>query len=116
MQPTDKRSQAPGDSAEAVAARVRLLELGVDAELVAASLEWLAGLGGCTGEPARGCGGGDWYLARGLECGGEYEAFGVSLSSRCASGGEAAQDAAWLVANADHGLPFQAGRWMCCCR
>ncbi|MEZ6018888.1 MAG: hypothetical protein R3F17_01960 [Planctomycetota bacterium] len=117
LQPTDKRSQAPGDSAEAVAARVRLLELGVDAELVAASLEWLAGLGLHGGSRLAdvGAGIGTWLGA--WSAAGEYEAFGVDLSSRCAEAAAKRHKMRrgwWRTRTMD--CRSRTGRWMCCCR
>ncbi len=107
LQPQDKRSKNPGDSAEAVAGRLRLHELGVTLpllrgieEMVSASKEDIV--------LDAGCGDGFYLGTMAREVG--FEAHGVDIST-------AAIDAAarrypeceWVVANADLVLPFADG-------
>ena len=104
LQPQDKRSKNPGDSAEAVAGRERLHELGVTLpllrgieEMVSASKEDVV--------LDAGCGDGFYLGTMAREIG--FEAHGVDIST-------AAIDAAarrypgceWVVANADRLIPY----------
>jgi 23S rRNA (guanine745-N1)-methyltransferase len=104
LQPQDRKSKQPGDTAEAVAGRRRLHDLGVTRPL----LDAIAKIAAPTGEDIvldAGCGDGFYLgmLARKTGC----DAHGVDIST-------AAIDAAakrypeceWIVANADLMLPF----------
>jgi 23S rRNA (guanine745-N1)-methyltransferase len=104
LQPQDRRSKQPGDTANAVAGRRRLHDLGVTRAL----LEAIENLAAATREDVvldAGCGDGFYLgmLARKTGC----DAHGVDIST-------AAIDAAakrypeceWVVANADLQLPF----------
>jgi 23S rRNA (guanine745-N1)-methyltransferase len=104
LQPQDRRSKQPGDTADAVRGRRRLHDLGVTQPLLEA-IEKLAGATHTDIALDAGCGDGFYLgmLARKAKC----EAHGVDISA-------AAIDAAakrypefeWIVANADRVLPF----------
>lgn len=104
LQPQDRRSKQPGDTAEAIAGRRRLHDLGVTQPLLAA-IEDIAAAKRADIVLDAGCGDGFYLgmLARKTGC----EAHGVDIST-------AAVDAAakrypeceWIVANADLLLPF----------
>jgi len=104
LQPQDRRSKQPGDTADAVSGRRRLHDLGVTQPLLEA-IEDLAGATRTDIVLDAGCGDGFYLgmLARKADC----EAHGVDIST-------AAIDAAakrypefeWIVANADRMLPF----------
>jgi len=107
LQPQDRRSRQPGDTAEALAGRERLHERGVTAPLLHAIAELVAPIPGDIILDA-GCGGG-FYLGN-LAGRGGSEGHGVDISV-------AAIDAAarrfpacqWIVANADRFLPYAGG-------
>jgi len=104
LQPQDRRSKQPGDTAKAVAARRRLHDRGVTEPLLRGISEILAPSSGDTVLDA-GCGDG-FYLGRMAEATG-LEAYGVDISIP-------AVDAAarryprcdWVVANADRFVPY----------
>jgi 23S rRNA (guanine745-N1)-methyltransferase len=100
LQPQDKKSKDPGDSAAAVAARRRLHDLGVTAPLLAAIAERL----NLSKEDVvldAGCGDG-FYLGN-LEC----NAHGVDLSIPAIDAAAKRYPACeWIVANADRSLPY----------
>lgn len=104
LQPQDRRSKSPGDSAEAVAARRRFLDGGHAAPLVRAIVETLPLEPGDTLLDA-GCGEGHHTAAF-------HEAYGVTAAGVDISvpAIEAAArrypDLLWIVANADRFLPF----------
>jgi 23S rRNA (guanine745-N1)-methyltransferase len=105
LQPQDRRSRQPGDTAEAVAGRRRLHDLGVTQPLFEA-IEKIAAATRDDIVLDAGCGDGFYLgmLARKTGC----EAHGVDIST-------AAIDAAakrypeceWIVANADRFVPYQ---------
>lgn len=110
LQPQDRRSRHPGDAAEVVAARRRLLDAGVGAALLeelAATVEEL--------ELPRGArvldiGSGEGSLLGALAARFALEAAGVDLSVRAIDlAARRHPGVLWLVANADRGLPFAAG-------
>jgi len=104
LQPQDRRSKQPGDTADAVRGRRRLHDLGVTQPLLEA-IEKLAGATHTDIVLDAGCGDG-FYLGM-LARKADSEAHGVDISA-------AAIDAAakrypefeWIVANADRMLPF----------
>ena len=107
LQPQDRRSRAPGDADETVAARARLAQARVDRALVETVLAWVddAGLERGAGACDVGCGVGTLLG----ELAGEHEldAYGIDLAARAVD--RAARrfpGVSWLVANADRGLPF----------
>lgn len=105
-QPQDARSRQPGDSAESVGARERLLARG----LGPAVLEALARLAGDWQGAAldTGCGGGALLarLAAVPQGGGARELYGLDLSAAAVKAAARRRVATILVANADRGLPF----------
>jgi len=107
LQPQDRRSRKPGDSADAVAARRRLLDAGAGAAL----LEALAGAIGDLALQPRArtidLGSGEGSLLAALAARFGLEAAGVELSARAADlAARRHPGVLWLVANADRGLPF----------
>jgi 23S rRNA (guanine745-N1)-methyltransferase len=104
LQPQDRRSKQPGDTAEAVKGRRRLHDLGVTMPL----LRGIAEMAGATREDVvldAGCGDGFYLGTMAREIG--FNAHGVDIST-------AAVDAAarrypeceWIVANADRFVPY----------
>lgn len=107
LQPQDRRARLPGDSAEAVAARRRLLDTGAGTALLAALVETIAAAG--LPQPARvldlGAGEG-FFLGSLLERFG-CTAVGLDLSTRAVDlAARRHPGARWVVANADRRLPF----------
>jgi 23S rRNA (guanine745-N1)-methyltransferase len=109
LQPQDRRAAEPGDPAAALLARERWFERGHADALVAA-------LGACGGARASGawldlcCGTGSFTRAlapRGPAFGLDLSAFAIERAAK--------RDPAraWLVANADRGLPFVDGALGC---
>jgi 23S rRNA (guanine745-N1)-methyltransferase len=100
LQPQDKKSKDPGDSAAAVAARRRLHDLGVTAPLLAA----IADLLNLSKEDVvldAGCGDG-FYLGN-LDC----NAHGVDISIPAIdAAAKRYPTCEWIVANADRSLPY----------
>lgn len=110
LQPQDRRSKHPGDTAEAIAGRRRLHDLGVMEPLLDAIADF-SGVGPRDVALDAGCGDG-YYLGNlaertGLEARGGVKAYGIDISIP-------AVDAAarrypyceWIVANADRFVPF----------
>jgi 23S rRNA (guanine745-N1)-methyltransferase len=109
LQPQDRRSRAPGDSPEAVAARRRFLDAGHEREIVARVCELAASLAGPDSLLLDvGCGEGTYTTAMreatgALAVGIDLSATAVDLAAR--RDGETL----WVVANADRSLPLAAG-------
>jgi len=110
LQPQDRRSKQPGDTAAAVAARRRLHDRGVTEPL----LEAIAGIAAIAGASPGGrvldAGCGDGYylgeLARRTRC----EAHGVDISIPAVEAAARRYSAcAWIVANADRFVPYADG-------
>lgn len=107
LQPQDKRSDTPGDSAEAVAARTRALAAGVGDEL-ARTVIFLA----CEHAPAGrlavldvGCGEG--FFLRRFAAVRESDGCGIDLSAFAAQAAtRACPEAMIVIANADRSLPW----------
>lgn len=104
LQPQDRKSKQPGDTAEAVAGRRRLHDLGVTEPLRRA----IANMAGATPEDVvldAGCGEGFYLGSLSRDIG--FDAHGIDIST-------AAIDAAarkyprceWIVANADRFVPY----------
>ncbi len=105
LQPQDRRSRTPGDTADAVAARRRFLERGFAEPLVQAIVEALPLSEGDTLADA-GCGEGHhtgaFRRAYGAEvCGVDISVPAIELAAR------KYRDCEWIVANADRFLPFE---------
>lgn len=107
LQPQDRRSATPGDSAEAVSARARALSRGAG-DALAESVNDLARRHVAAARPAVldiGCGEGFFLrsLARVLD----IDACGIEISSRAAAAAaKAMPEALIVVANADRSLPW----------
>lgn len=105
LQPQDRRSPNPGDTAEAVAARRRLMESGFGIPLLERLLELIGSRRGSLLD--LGCGEG-FYTgsiagARPMEC------YGVDISARAIDlAARRYRQVTWLVANADRQLPFSS--------
>lgn len=105
LQPQDRRSKQPGDSAEVVAARRRLHELGVTAPLLEAISAILSPLESDIVLDA-GCGDGFYLGSLHQECG--FEAHGLDISIPAVNAAAKRFPACeWVVANADRFLPYQ---------
>ncbi|MFM7283242.1 MAG: methyltransferase domain-containing protein [Planctomycetia bacterium] len=109
LQPNERRSRAPGDSEETVAARRRWMKSGRSAPLIEAVRERTLrlGLGRESAVLDVGCGEGTLLGSLQMEFG--FEAFGVDISQPAIDA--AARhwtDCGWIVANADIALPFVA--------
>lgn len=104
LQPQDRKSKQPGDTAEAVRGRRRLHDLGVTRPL----FEAIADLAAATREDIvldAGCGDGFYLgmLARKAGC----EAHGIDISTAAvAAAAKRYPECEWIVANADLMLPF----------
>jgi 23S rRNA (guanine745-N1)-methyltransferase len=100
LQPQDRRSRQPGDTADAVAARRRLHDLGVTAPLRDA----IASMANVKSDDAvldAGCGDG-FYLGS-LNC----DAHGVDISlPAIEAAAKRYPDCEWIVANADRFVPY----------
>jgi 23S rRNA (guanine745-N1)-methyltransferase len=100
LQPQDRRSKEPGDTADAVAARRRLHDRGVTAPL----LDAIAEISSITAEDAvldAGCG--DGFYAGSLD--GDTHGVDISLPAIEAAA-KRYPDCEWIVANADRFLPY----------
>jgi len=110
LQPNDKRSKSPGDAREAVEARARLEDadhtdhvadavVATVAELGRSRPATALDVGACTGR----------LLARVAEAA-SLEAWALDLSTPAVDhGARRRPELAWIVANADRGLPFGDG-------
>ena len=104
LQPQDRRSKEPGDTAEAVAARRRLHDRGVTAPL----LEAIAGLASVTGDDVvldAGCGDGYYLGSLALASGCEGHGVDISIPAIDAAA-RRYPECEWIVANADRFVPF----------
>ena len=110
LQPQDKRSRDPGDAAEAIAARRRLLDAGTGTALLEALYALIAGFGLPPRARALDIGSGEGSLLGALAARFDLEAAGVDLSARAVElAARRHPGVLWLVANADRGLPFADG-------
>jgi 23S rRNA (guanine745-N1)-methyltransferase len=108
LQPQDRRSKHPGDTAAAVAARRRLHDRGVSGPLLRGISEMMAASAGDVVLDA-GCGDGFYLGSLALEAG--FDAHGVDISThavdlaarRYPPGGGKFE---WIVANADRYIPY----------
>ena len=104
LQPQERRSKRPGDTAEAVAARRRLHDRGVTEPL----LEAMAGLTNLTSDDVvldAGCG--DGYYLGSMAKASECDAHGVDISIPAIDAAARRYPGCqWIVANADRFLPY----------
>ncbi|MGE5233708.1 MAG: methyltransferase domain-containing protein [Acidobacteriota bacterium] len=110
LQPQERRSRAPGDSAAAAQARRRLFDAGIQAPLLAAVREMIGGLTLPANAAALdvGCGEGSLLGRLAAELG--LQACGVDLSTPAIDlAARRFPDATWIVANADRRLPWADG-------
>lgn len=104
LQPQDKKSKHPGDSAEAVAARRRLHDRGVTAPLLDAIASMLAPRSEETVLDA-GCGEGFYLGSLAVRYG--FAAHGVDISIPAIDAAAKKYPAcSWVVANADRAIPY----------
>ena len=109
LQPQDRRSKKPGDTADVVAARRRLHDRGITAPL----LDGIAELVSANAEDVvldAGCGDGFYVgtLARRIG----FEAHGVDISIPAVdAAARRYPECEWIVANADRFLPFGGGQF-----
>ena len=108
LQPQDRRSAAPGDTKEAVAARARLLDAGIGRDAIDAIVARAPASDGPLVASDLGCGSGE--LLGALAAARDVCAVGIDLSTAAA---EAAArrfpSLTWIVANVDRGLPLLDG-------
>jgi 23S rRNA (guanine745-N1)-methyltransferase len=100
LQPQDRRSKQPGDTADAVAARRRLHDRGVTAPLRDA-IESIASVQ--AGDVVLDAGCGDGFYLGSLDC----DAHGVDISlPAIEAAAKRYADREWIVANADRFVPY----------
>lgn len=108
LQPTERRSRKPGDTAEAVAARRRLHDRGVTEPLLRGIGEIISATGGASSRDTvldAGCGDGFYLgsLARETGC----DAHGVDISIPAVDAAARRYPGVeWIVANADRFVPY----------
>ena len=108
LQPQDRRSKHPGDTAAAVAARRRLHDRGVSGPLLRAMAEMMAASAGDVVLDA-GCGDGFYLGTLGNEAG--FDAHGVDISTHAVVAAArryspVEKQFEWIVANADRYIPY----------
>lgn len=104
LQPQDRRSRQPGDTADAVAARRRLHDRGVTEPLLGAIADISSVTAGDIVLDA-GCGDGFYLGTMAREIG--FEAHGVDISVPAVeAGARRYPKCEWIVANADRFLPY----------
>ncbi len=107
LQPQERRSKNPGDTAEAVAARRRLHDRGVTAPL----LRGIAEMAALTpGEAVLDAGCGDGFYLGSLARESGCEAHGVDISIPAVdAAARRYPEGEWVVANADRFVPYASG-------
>jgi 23S rRNA (guanine745-N1)-methyltransferase len=109
LQPQDRRSKHPGDSALVVAARRRLHERGVTEPMLRGLGEIIRGAGGASpGDTVldAGCGDGFYLGALARETG--FRAHGVDISIPVVdAAARRYPECEWIVANADRFIPYR---------
>ena len=104
LQPQDRRSKNPGDTADAVAARRRLHDRGVTEPLLRAIAEMVAAGAGDVVLDA-GCGDGFYLGSLARQIG--FDAHGVDISIPAVdAAARRYPECEWIVANADRSLPY----------
>jgi 23S rRNA (guanine745-N1)-methyltransferase len=107
LQPQDRRSKQPGDTAAAVAARRRLHDRGVTRPLLDAIAELMAASADDIVLDA-GCGDGFYLGTLARQTG--FDAHGVDLSTKAVDAAARRYPGCeWIVANADRSLPYSSG-------
>jgi 23S rRNA (guanine745-N1)-methyltransferase len=105
LQPQDRRSKLPGDTAAAVAARRRLHDRGVTAPLLTGIAETLAP---SSGDAVLDAGCGDGFYLGSLAGAAAFEAHGVDLSIPAVDAAARRYPACeWIVTNADRFVPYR---------
>jgi 23S rRNA (guanine745-N1)-methyltransferase len=104
LQPQERRSKTPGDSAEAVAARRRFLDRGFVDPLRARIVELIAPLAPKTILDS-GCGEGYYLGALATATGAESHGIDISTAAIDAAA-KRYRDCSWIVGNADRFLPY----------
>lgn len=105
LQPQERRSKRPGDSAAAVAARRRLHDRGVTEPLVSGIRELI---GGADTVLDAGCGDGFYLGTMARQAG--FRAHGVDISIPAVDAAARRYPACeWVVANADRFVPYASG-------
>jgi 23S rRNA (guanine745-N1)-methyltransferase len=107
LQPQDRRSKWPGDTAAAVAGRRRLHDLGVTAPLLDAIAEMMAA---SPGDDVLDAGCGDGFYLGALARRSGFGAHGVDISvPAIEAAARRYPECEWIVANADRFVPYAAG-------
>src|SRR5690242_3746754 len=107
LQPQERRSKQPGDTAAAVAARRRLHDRGVTQPLLRAIAEMIAASPGDIVLDA-GCGDGFYLGSLARQAG--FDAHGVDVSMQAIdAAARRYPECEWIVANADRSLPYASG-------
>lgn len=110
LQPQDRRSRRPGDPAEVVEARRRLLDAGYGGALLAALGEEIDALALPPGAAVLDVGCGEGTYLGGIARERTLEAHGVDLSAPAIDlAARRYPEATWIIANADRRLPYAAG-------
>ena len=108
LQPQDRRSAAPGDTKEAVAARARLLDAGIGRDAIDAIVARAPAPDGPLIASDLGCGSGE--LLGALAAARDVCAVGIDLSTAAAeTAARRFPSLTWIVANVDRGLPLLDG-------
>ena len=108
LQPQDRRSPAPGDTKEAVAARARLLDAGVGREAIDAIASRAPATDGTLVAADLGCGSGE--LLGTLAASRDVCGVGIDLSTAAAAAAARRfPSQTWVVANVDRGVPLLDG-------
>lgn len=104
LQPQERRARNPGDTAEAVAARRRLHDLGVTEHLRLAIAETMTAT---SNDVVLDAGCGDGYYLGALQCETGFDAHGVDISIPAIdSAARRYPQCEWVVANADRVVPY----------
>ncbi len=110
LQPTDRRSNRPGDAKSAVDARRRLLLAGYEEPIVGRIAEVIADAGLEPRPSALDLGSGEGTILARLTAACDLDATGIDISTPAVDLAARAYPAIqWIVANADRELPFADG-------
>jgi 23S rRNA (guanine745-N1)-methyltransferase len=104
LQPQERRSKRPGDTAEAVAARRRLHDRGVTGELLRAVANTISATASDVVLDA-GCGDGYYLGTLAQECGSAAHGVDISIPAVDAAA-RRYPECEWIVANADRFVPY----------